>query len=140
MNTLIASQLAAAAIVFAVFAPARADAPVEGELWDTTAEASIPGVAVNVPPYRAKLCQKKEWTSPPQTQDPKQNCKATDFVRTANKITWSMTCANPPMTGEGEIAFSSSDAYEGHFTMHMPKFDMHMALTGKKIGSCENPG
>jgi hypothetical protein len=139
MKTLIGSQLAAAALALAAFAPALADEPVQGELWETTAQASMPGMPVNMPPYKGKICQKKEWTQPPQTQDPSQNCQATDFVRTANKITWKMACTSPPMTGEGEIAFNGTDAYEGHFTMHMAQFDMNMALSGKKIGACDNP-
>ena len=55
------------------------------------------------------------------------------------EFTWKMACDNPPMTGEGELAFNGTDAYEGHFTMHMQQFDMNMALTGKKIGACDNP-
>ena len=50
-----------------------------------------------------------------------------------------MACDNPPMTGDGEINFTGTDAYTGVFTMHAPQFDMQINLTGKKIGTCENP-
>ena len=43
------------------------------------------------------------------------------------------------MTGEGELTFKGTDAYEGQFTMHAEQFDMQMHLAGKKIGTCENP-
>jgi hypothetical protein len=35
--------------------------------------------------------------------------------------------------------FTGTDAYTGMFTMHAPQFDMKINLTGKKIGTCENP-
>jgi hypothetical protein len=50
-----------------------------------------------------------------------------------------MACDNPPMTGDGEINFTGTDAYTGMFTMHAPQFDMKINLTGKKIGTCDNP-
>ncbi len=140
MKTNTGSQLAAAAVALAVLAPARADAPAVGELWETTAQASVPGMPVSMPAYKTKVCKKPEWTTPPQTsQDPNQNCKATDFVQTASKITWKMACDNPPMSGEGELNFNGTDAYQGQFTMHSQQFNMQIALSGKKIGSCDNP-
>jgi hypothetical protein len=92
-----------------------------------------------MPAYKAKMCKKPGWTAPPQTQDPKQNCKTTDFVQTPTKISWKMVCDSPPMNGDGEINFNGTDSYEGHFTMHSAQFDMQMALSGKKLGACENP-
>lgn len=139
MKTIVGIHVGAAALALAVLAPARADAPAAGELWETTAQASIPGMPVNMPAYKAKVCKKPEWQHPPQTQDPKQNCKPTDFVQTPTKMTWKMTCDNPPMTGEGEINFIGTDAYEGQFTMQGAQFNMLMKLTGRKIGTCENP-
>jgi hypothetical protein len=130
----------AATVAVIGFAPARADAPAAGELWETTAQASVPGVPVQMKPYTAKICQKKEWTQPPQT-DPNSgdNCRTTDFARAGDTLTWKMACASPPMTGEGQIIFKGSDAYEGEFTMKSEQFEMHMALSGKKVGACDNP-
>jgi Protein of unknown function (DUF3617) len=137
---IIGSRIAAVALACAAFAAARADAPAVGELWETTAQASIPGMPVNMPAYKAKTCKKPGWTAPPQTsQDPKQNCKTTDFVQTPTKITWKMVCDSPPMNGEGEINFNGTDAYEGEFTMQSAQFNMHMALSGQKLGACDNP-
>jgi len=129
------------ALVVAI-SPAASDEPAteQGELWETTAQASVPGMPVNMPAYKAKVCKKRNWTVPPQTsQDPNQNCKSTDFNQVGNRMTWKMACDNPPMTGEGELTFNGTDTYEGQFTMHAPQFDMQMRLTGKKIGSCDNP-
>ena len=130
----------AACIAILSTAAAFADEPEQGELWETTAQASVPGMPVSLPAYKGKLCQKKEWTTPPETSnDPNQNCKATSFNATATKISWTMTCDNPPMTGEGEINFTGTDAYTGMFTMHAQQLDLQINLTGKKIGTCENP-
>jgi hypothetical protein len=132
--------LVAACISILATTAAVADDAAQGELWETTAQASVPGMPVNMPAYKGKLCQKKEWTQPPETSnDPNQNCKSTNFNHTGSKISWTMACDNPPMTGEGEINFSGTDAYTGMFTMHAPQFDMQINLTGKKIGSCDNP-
>ena len=143
MNTnRIAARGVLAAACFAIVATtaAVADEPLQGELWETTAQASVPGLPVNMPAYKGKLCQKKEWTTPPDTSnDPNQNCKATSFNQTGTKISWTMACDNPPMTGDGEINFTGTDAYTGMFTMHAPQFDMQINLTGKKIGTCDNP-
>ena len=140
MKTIIGSQLAAAALVLAAIAPARADAPAAGELWETTAQASVPGMPVSMPPYKAKICKKPGWTAPPETsKDSSDNCKPTDFVQTPTKITWKMACTSPPMTGEGEINFTGTDAYEGQFTMHSDQFNMQIVLSGQKLGSCDNP-
>jgi hypothetical protein len=133
--------LVAACISILATRAAVADEAVQGELWETTAQASVPGMPVNMPAYKGKLCQKKEWTKPPETSnDPNQNCKSTNFNQAGTKISWTMACDNPPMTGEGEINFTGTDAYTGMFTMHAPQFDMQINLTGKKIGTCDNPG
>lgn len=132
--------LAAACISILAATAAVADDAEQGELWETTAQASVPGMPVNMPAYKAKLCQKKEWTTPPETSnDPNQNCHSTNFNHTGSKISWTMVCDNPPMTGEGEINFTGTDAYTGMFTMHAQQLDLQINLTGKKIGTCENP-
>jgi hypothetical protein len=141
MNRISARRaLAAACISILATTAAVADDAVQGELWETTAQASVPGMPVNMPAYKGKLCQKKEWTTPPETSnDPNQNCHSTNFNHTGSKISWTMVCDNPPMTGEGEINFTGTDAYTGAFTMHAPQFDMQINLTGKKIGTCDKP-
>ena len=132
--------LAATALALIGFAPARADAPEAGELWETTAQASMPGLPVKMKPYTTTVCQKKEWTQPPKTdRDSGDNCKTTEFTRTGDKLTWKMACDSPPMTGEGQITFAGSDAYEGEITMKSDQFAMQMALSGRKLGACDNP-
>ena len=93
-----------------------------------------------MPAYTAKYCSKEEWTQPPQTsQDSSQNCHHTSFEQTPSKITWTMTCDNPPMTGNGEITFNGTDSYSGFVNMQAEQMNMTINLTGKKIGTCDNP-
>jgi hypothetical protein len=121
-------------------APALAQEPAAGVLWETTAQAEIPGVPMKMPAYTGKYCSKEQWTKPPETsKDASQNCRQTSFEQTPAKVTWTMTCDNPPMTGNGEIHFEGTDAYSGFVTMDAEQMSMRINLTGKKIGTCDNP-
>ena len=132
--------LAAATFAVVAVAPARAQEPAAGVLWETTAQAEIPGMPMKLPAYTAKYCSKEEWTKPPDTsKDASQNCRHTSFEHTPEKVTWTMTCDNPPMTGNGEINFNGTDAYTGFVKMNAEQMSMQVNLTGKKIGTCENP-
>jgi hypothetical protein len=130
--------LAAASLIFLAAAPARAQEP--GVLWETTAQAEIPGMPMQMPAYKATYCAKETWTRPPATsKESSQNCRTTSFNRTGDKITWTMACDNPPMTGEGEITFNGTDAYSGFVRMNAEQMNMQINMTGKKIGACDNP-
>jgi len=131
-----------ATVSFALVAalPALAQEPEKGVLWETTAQAEIPGMPMKLPAYTAKYCTKEEWTKPPDTsKDASQNCRHTSFEQTPAKVTWTMTCDNPPMTGNGEINFNGTDAYTGFVTMDAEQVTMQINLTGKKIGTCDDP-
>ena len=95
MNRISARRaLAAACISILATTAAVADDAAQGELWETTAQASVPGMPVNMPAYKGKLCQKKEWTTPPETSnDPNQNCHSTNFNHTGRRSAgrWSAT-------------------------------------------------
>ena len=130
--------LAAASLAIVALAPARAQET--GVLWETTAQAEIPGMPVKLPAYTAKYCAKETWTQPPETsQDSSDNCRTTSFEQTPTQVKWSMTCDAPPMTGDGEINFDGTDAYAGVVRMNAEQVSMTINLTGKKIGTCDNP-
>jgi hypothetical protein len=142
MNLLPHASRWLAAVSFAVVSalPARAQEPETGVLWETTAVAEIPGVPMKLPAYTAKYCSKEEWTKPPDTsKDASKNCRHTSLEQTPAKITWTMTCDNPPMTGNGEINFDGTDAYTGFVKLDAEQMSMQINLTGKKIGTCDNP-
>jgi Protein of unknown function (DUF3617) len=132
--------LAAASFAVAAASLAQAQEPAAGVLWETTAQAEIPGMPMKLPAYTAKYCSKEEWTKPPDTsKDASQNCRHTSFEQTPAKVTWTMTCDNPPMTGNGEINFNGTDAYTGFVKMDAEQMSMQINLTGKKIGTCDDP-
>ena len=120
-------------------APVGAQAQETGVLWETSSQADVPGMPMKLPPVTGQHCAKADWSEAPQSGDPSQHCQNTDFKRTANKLTWSVVCENPPMTGEGELNFSGTDAYAGTVQFKTADKSIHVNLTGKKIGTCDNP-
>ena len=90
-------------------------------------------------PITGQHCAKEDWSEAPQAGDPSQHCKNTNFNRTASKLTWSVVCENPPMTGEGELNFNGADSYTGTIQFKSADTSIKVNLTGKKIGTCDNP-
>jgi Protein of unknown function (DUF3617) len=137
---LASGAIVSGALTLAVLVPANAQDAVQGVLWETTAQAEIPGMPMKMPAYTAKYCSKEEWTQPPETsKDSSQNCRHTSFEQTPAKVTWTMICDNPPMTGDGEITFNGTDAYTGFVKMNAEQMSMQINLTGTKVGTCDNP-
>jgi hypothetical protein len=132
--------LAAASLsLFALTTVQAQDAPAAGVLWETTAQTEIPGMPMKLPAFKGEVCQKPEWTQPPPSSDKSQNCKNTSFNRDGNKVTWTVACENPPMTGDGEITFEGTEAYSGVILLRAEGMSMTINLTGKKLGTCDNP-
>ncbi|MGH8252091.1 MAG: DUF3617 domain-containing protein [Steroidobacteraceae bacterium] len=128
---------AAASLLCLVIAPAQAQE--KGELWETTSQAQIKGSPMQMPAIFGQHCAKKDWTQAPASGDPSQHCKNTDFNRSGDKATWSVVCDNPPMTGQGELTFNGPDAYAGVLRFQTDQMNMEVNMTGKKIGTCDNP-
>jgi Protein of unknown function (DUF3617) len=126
------------AAAFLILAPARADDP-PGVLWDSTTQMVMEGLPFSPPPMKLKFCTKAQWTRPPVSNDPSQNCTTSNMNQTETSVTWTMACENPPMTGEGEIHFSGADAYAGEVRLSGEDGNMTMKLSGQKVGGCDNP-
>ena len=118
--------------------PAQADDP-PGILWESTSQMVMPGMPFNPPPRTLKVCTAREWTQPPPGGDP--SCVNKDFQRSGNKVTWKMECTggDMPMTGSGEIEFEGTDAYKGAINATADGVNVTIKLSGKKIGTCDNP-
>jgi len=130
--------LAAASLAVVPFA--QASAAEQGVLWETTAQAELIGMPMKLPAYTGQFCSKETWSKPPETsKDSSENCRTTSFNQTPAKITWTMACDSPPMTGDGEINFNGTDAYTGVMNMNSDQMNMRVNMTGRKIGTCENP-
>lgn len=129
--------MAASALLLLVLTPVRAADP-PGILWDTTSQMVMEGMPFSPPPQSLKLCTQKVWTKPPPGGD--QSCVTSNFQVVGNKATWTMKCeGDMPMTGNGEITFDGTDSYTGVIKATAQGATMTIKLSGKKIGTCDNP-
>lgn len=128
---------AVTSLILLALTPARATDP-PGILWQTTSQMVMEGMPMSMPPQTLKLCTTREWTRPPPGGD--STCVNSEFKRVGNKVTWKMRCSGEmPMTGTGEITFADPDNYSGAITAAAEGMSMTINLTGKKIGTCDNP-
>lgn len=111
-----------------------------GNLWNTTSQMSMEGVPMPpMPPQSMQLCTPKEWNQPPPPP-PGQTCEMTDVQQSGNKITWKVSCTGEmDMSGEGEITFTTPDSYTGTIKFLAEGMTMNVALSGEKVGECDNP-
>lgn len=138
MNIALTARLAAASsLILLALAPAHATDP-PGFEWETTSQMVMPGLPFTPPATKMKVCSPRVWTRPPPGGD--SSCVNTDFVQTGNKVTWKTQCTGQmAMTGTGEITFEGEDAYTGAITATADGMNMTINLSGKKIGTCDNP-
>ncbi len=128
---------AAAGFFFVTMTPALADAPA-GFLWQTTSQMVMEGMPFSPPPTTLKICAAAQWTGPPPGGD--RTCVSSDYQRVGNKATWTMQCSGDmPMTGTGEMNFEGTDAYTGQITAVADDMTILIKLSGKKLGTCNNP-
>ena len=117
--------------------PAGAEDP-PGDLWEMTSQMSMEGMPMAMRPNTVKICRAREWTQPPPGGD--ESCVNSNFQRTPNKVTWTMKCTGKmPLEGTGEINFDSEDSYTGTIQATAEGMPMTINLSGRKIGTCDNP-
>ena len=138
MNIALTVRLAAAsALTLLALAPARATDP-PGIQWESTSQMVMPGLPYSPRPTTLKICTPAVWTAPPPGGDP--TCVNSNFTRTGNKVTWTMQCSGQmPMTGTGEITFTTPDSYTGAITATAEGMTLTINLSGKKLGTCDRP-
>jgi len=116
-----------------------ASASALGDLWDTSSQMSMEGMPMSMPAHSMKICARHGATHPPVGSDPNQKCENSNFQRTDSTVSWTSTCKNPPMTGEGKITYDSPDSYSGALKYTSEGHTVTINLTGKKIGACDKP-
>jgi hypothetical protein len=139
MITALPGRLAAAAslALLLVLSTARAADPA-GVLWEQTSQMAMPGMPTQMPAQTTKVCAAKTWTKPPPGGD--KSCVTSDYKMVGNKATWTMQCSGQmPMQGTGEITFAGPDAYTGAVQATAQGMNMTIKLSGKKVGTCDNP-
>ena len=110
-----------------------------GDLWETTSQMSMEGMPMSMPPHSVKICARHGTTHPPVASNPEQQCDNSSFQRSGSTVTWTTSCKNPPMTGEGQITYDGPDAYSGTIKFKSEGGAMTIKLTGKKTGTCDKP-
>ena len=127
----------ASLVVLFGLTPARAAEP-GGVLWESTSQMAMAGMPMQMPSQTQKVCSAKTWTKPPPGGD--RSCVTSDYKMVGNKATWKMQCGGQmPMQGTGEMTFEGADSYTGVIQANSQGTNMTIKLSGRKIGTCENP-
>jgi len=76
----------------------------------------------------------------PQSAMPKGpgqgDCQVTNYKLSGSTASYTMTCKEPPMTAEGEMKYSGTDAYTGVLKVSMNGQMMNITYDAKRIGDC----
>ena len=143
MSSRSAIRIAASALVLLGLLPELAAQPAgRGDLWETTSQSSMTmgGMSMPMPPQTHKVCAAKTWTRPPVGSNRDMNCTNSDFAVAGQKVTWTSVCTGQmTMTGKGEIVRQGADAYTGTVKYAFAEGGMTVAISGKKVGECDNP-
>lgn len=111
-----------------------------GDLWEVTSQMSMEGMDMQMPTQTSQVCAPKTWTQPPGGENQQQECQNSDFLLEGSKATWKITCTDPShSSGEGEINREGDDAYTGTIKFTSDQGNMTLALSGRRIGECDNP-
>lgn len=138
MITALTARVAASTSLVLLLVPSSRAADPPGVLWETTSEMAMASMPMQMPAQTMKVCAAKKWTKPPPGGD--KSCVASDYKMVGNKATWTMQCSGQmPMQGMGEITFEGSDSYTGAIQATAQGMNMTIKLSGKKVGTCDNP-
>jgi hypothetical protein len=130
--------LASSPILTADQAPAAAGPP--GDLWKVTSQMSMEGMDMQMPVQTSQVCAPKDWTQPPAGSNQQADCQNSDFMKDGDTATWKITCTDEAHTsGVGEITREGDDAYTGSIKFTSDRGNMNLALTGSRLGDCDNP-
>jgi len=119
-------------------APIPAAPSAEGEMWEHTTEMTAMGMTI--PAQKQRSCNPKgtQAQEPPMPAD--GNCELKDVNISGSRVSWKVECKAPEaMSGRGEVVYSG-DSYSGTMDMTSSHGDMHMKLSGKRLGTPCDPG
>jgi hypothetical protein len=113
----------------------------KGDSWETTSQMVVPGMPaqMQMPASKLTVCSAKEWRQPPGASNNQRNCQNSPMKTVGNKVTWTVQCTGPTMTGVGEITRGGADSYTGFIKFTSEQGDMTLNLTGHKAGECDHP-
>lgn len=90
-----------------------------------------------------KICMTKEMVEKNEMPAHQGDCKTTHQSRSGNTMKMGFACANPPSSGEGQVTFTSPEAYSSKMaitsTVQGKPEKVTMDATGKWLGAdCGN--
>ena len=90
-----------------------------------------------------QVCMTREMVERNEMQMQRGDCKTTQQTRTGNTMKVAYACTNPPSSGEGQITFTSPEAYSMKMAVstkvHGKPEKMNMDGSGKWLGAdCGN--
>jgi hypothetical protein len=119
---------------------AQGPSPMREGNWEVTMKMNMPGMGMELPPMKQTQCVTAAMIKDPQGAIPKGpgsgDCKVTNYKLSANTATYTMTCKEPPMTAEGVMKYSGTDAYTGTLKVDMGGQMMTIEYDSKRIGEC----
>jgi hypothetical protein len=98
------------------------------------------GVSIGAQGAAVKFCLAKEQAARPASPPMTGDCKPTDLQRSGSTMRYRFACTQPqPVSGEGEITYSSDKAYTGRSSLTTQvqgrAQQVEMAMAGKWLGA-----
>lgn len=124
--------------VLLIAGSAFAGSPQKPGKWEVKIQTEVPGMPFKMPPVTTTVCLTEEDVQDPQKavpNDPKSDCKVSDYKIDGNTVTWSMDCPKQKMKGTGEITYDDS-SYTGTMNMTVGEQEMKMKYSGAWKGEC----
>ena len=119
---------------------AQTASPMREGNWETTMKMVLPGIDMEMPPMKQAQCVTAAMIKDPQSAMPKGpgqgDCQVTNYKLSGSTATYTMACKEPPMTAEGEMKYSGTDAYTGVLKINMNGQMMNITYDAKRIGDC----
>jgi uncharacterized protein DUF3617 len=119
---------------------AQGPSPMREGNWEVTMKMNMPGMGMDLPPMKQTQCVTAAMIKDPQKAMPtgpgQGDCKVTNYKLTGSTATYTMACKEPPMTAEGVMRYSGTDAYTGTLKIDMGGQPMTIEYDSKRIGDC----
>ncbi len=87
---------------------------------------------MKMPPITAKVCKDEGWDSPPENDE---SCTVSNYRNDGKKMSWDVDC--PQGKGHGEMTLEGNDKFTGFIEFSTEDGDMHMDMSGQKLGACD---
>ncbi|MCY7306822.1 MAG: DUF3617 domain-containing protein [Rhodoferax sp.] len=98
-------------------------------MQDTMAKQGVSIGAAGPGPITIKVCMTKDMVERNEVAIQEGDCKATNTPRVGNTMKISFVCTQPPTSGEGQMTFSSPEAYASKMTVKSARNGKNESMT-----------